>query len=86
MDTTNVTTPEVPLSGSLLADGGAEGDSSPLRPETNYPLAFGYAYQGMCMALSMLRWHQYERAIDQLARTVEGMERLKAGWDPEAER
>ena len=83
MSTTNATGITSPVSP---ADGGVEGGQSSPTTETNYPYGFGYAYQGLCFALSLLRSHQYERAIDALSRDVEFMERMRGGWNPEAER
>jgi len=84
MDTTNVTTPEVPLPGSLLADGGAEGDSSPLRPMPNYAYGFGYGRQALVHAIARLESHQYKNALEDLRSDLAFLDRMKAGWNPEA--
>lgn len=85
MDTTNVTTPEVPLPGSLLADGGAEGgEESPLRPMPNYAYGFGYGRQALVHAIRRLESHQYKNALEDLRSDLAFLDRMKAGWDPEA--
>ena len=83
MSTTNATGITSPVSP---ADGGVEGGQSSPTTETNYPYGFGYAYQGLLWALSLLRSHQYDRAIESLSRDVAFMERMRGGWNPEAER
>ena len=77
------TTTNAVTSPGLLADGDSGGEKPPL---PNYPYGFGYAYQGLQWALSLLRSHQYDRAIESLSRDVAFMERMNSGWNPEAER
>lgn len=77
----------LPLSGSLLADGGAEGgDESPLRPETNWAYGFGYGRQALVHAIRRLESHQYKNALADLRSDLAFLDRMATGWNPEAER
>ena len=77
------TTTDAATSPGLLADGDSGGYKPPL---PNYPYGYGYAYQALRGALSLMRRGLYDQAIDSLSRDVEFMERMNSGWDPEEER
>ena len=81
--TTNATGITSPVSP---ADGGVEGGQSSPTTETNYPYGFGYARIAIKLAIGRLEARQYDGALADLYRSLEFMERMRGGWNPEAER